>query len=89
MQTLFLISITVMFLWPRLRLEIVLREQEIHDKHDTHEEVQYYRGFLVLDEYKGCPYIVNSWSLTAWDTYYYVGRAPVCSKDAVPPLGVH
>ena len=45
--------------------------------------------FLVLAEYKGCPYIVNSWSLTAWDTYYYVGRAPVCSKDAVPPLGVH
>ena len=45
MQALFLISITVMFLSPRLRLEIVLREQEIHDKHDAHEEDQYYRVF--------------------------------------------
>ena len=89
MQAFFLISITVMFLSPRLRLEIVLREQEIHDKHDAHEEDQYYRDFSVFAEYKRCPYMVNACSLTALDTYYYVGRAPVCSKDAVPPLGVH
>ena len=63
--------------------------RRIQDKHDAHEEDHYYREFLVLAEYKRWQYIENSCRLTAWDTYYYVGRAPVYSKDAELQLGVH